>query len=663
MRESFKKINLGKKENNDLEEKKNLEKDIKKIKKFNESFVPNYLLLRKNEIIFSPEEFEELCEKNGVRRMLETAKEKNLEQILNACNIKTKKEFEKLCEKDMVRQMLEGAKEKNLEQVLNACNIKTKKEFEELCEKDKARNVLKDVEEKKLEWVLAFFNINTQEKFKAICEKNINSFLTRLPREEIEKGEFGDFSSREEAVPLMELTPEFEQIFKELKENLRKTKGDYFVKTFPKEDLSYISCSFLYSFLALKRKNEKALENLKKRIKTSSGQEKKRLEKISKSLMHKKLELSSFILGKGAIKSLFKGENLNYLLTGKALKISFDYYGILGKELEEFKKEVDKKAEDLIEDYQEKKEEYLLHLPSLLGYAAKYKKAVNNFLKIENLWDFKFSHLEDLSLLLEKVKDLKIEIKEEIELKKGEELEIYFKNLKEHLRAEEFGKAKERILKIKEKNRETAQKLIEKTKEVLSFLLEEKLPPEKDLSFLQSNKKIFKTLNLSSTYNSLNILSKKLKEGGKKKEKLFGLSVEILKTTSEHLSAINIEPPCMMVAGEYSDGALTITKGPILVLAVKDALGKIIGRALLIPIKKEKEWLFELKPVHGKGQEQIEKFVKKMEEKIGQGKIRKDLIKGGELPETKVLPETNESEFSSFYRDGIGLENLKNSNA
>jgi hypothetical protein len=114
----------------------------------------------------------------------------------------------------------------------------------------------------------------------------------------------------------------------------------------------------------------------------------------------------------------------------------------------------------------------------------------------------------------------------------------------------------------------------------------------------------------------------------------------------------------MRAEGEYPHGAITICQAPILIIGAKDNLGKIIARSLLIPIKKNKDWVFELKKTYGERilAEKIEKdFVKEIEKIIGEGKVKRKVIES-QLPKSRKIKETEKLE---FWRDEVGLSSFK----
>lgn len=504
--------------------------------------------------------------------------------------------------------------------------------------------------EKEVEKILLDFGI------KEIGFREFRKAFSLLPEKEIDEISERDFSNSlavKNCESLIKNSPYYRQISSEFIENIRKTKGDYQAKTFPSDILKYISSSLLFSYLTFEKPDKENLEKLK--------------ENSLKSDIHKKiynkacsgvLELKDVIPGRKATKKLIEKGNLEYLLVSQKLDIPFDYYGIFGKDIEEIKEEVDARAEELIENYSENKEKYLPYLDALLGYASKYKEEVKELLKIENLWEYKFSHLDDLNSILEEIKDMEMEIKQD-KIGEKENMGIYIKNLEEHLDIEEFSKVKQRISVIKEKNQEKALDLIKKMENIVAELLEEKNPEKKDIDTLLSNKAIFKHLGLVLSLESIRQMHQKINK--KEKNQEFLKSVEIIKKPEEYLGAMNMNPSCMRVGGMYDYGALTIAQSPILILGVKDNFGKIKGRSLLIPVKDENgKYRFELKNTYGNGEEYIKDFAEKIEivlrEKVEDyhGETEKiittDFIKG-ELPKSKKLLSTRQLE---FYRDGKG---------
>ncbi|RLF35935.1 MAG: hypothetical protein DRM99_03760 [Thermoplasmata archaeon] len=456
--------------------------------------------------------------------------------------------------------------------------------------------------------------------------------------------------------PLIQETPFFKQVSSELIRNLRKIRGDKWYLVFSEELERYISASLVFSYLALEKPSKVTLNKLKEKIEKSTGEKRKRYQKFYMKTKTHDFHLLDVIPGEKPTRTLIKPENANYLSLSIKLNIPFDRFGIIGKDLEGIKEEVDKRAEDIIENYSKNKDRYLPYLDSLLGYGEKYKEWLNDILKVDNLWKFKTSHLDkDLKSVLDEIKDLKIEIRKREE-KEG--LEVYIKNLKQHLKAEQFSKVRERVYLIKKENREKALELIEKAEKVIGLMEQEKIPAPKDISFILANKGIFKYLNLSLTWDSIRTLSRKLsqKEG---KERYAG-SVEVLKRPEEYLGAMDKDPSCMRVEGAYSFGALTITQGPVFIIGIKDKLGEIKGRSLLIPVKDEKgKWRFELNTTYGEGRRAIEDFAEKVEKTLR--KKKKDYYKEtekiitteselakGELPRTKTVSSSQEPE---FWRD------------
>ncbi len=504
--------------------------------------------------------------------------------------------------------------------------------------KEEIKKILSDFGIKKISW----YKLEDLFGDGKLSEKEID---------EISKGNLSDFFQKIERIKdLIENSSFYKEISFQILENIRKTKGDYQARTFPSSLIKYLSLNLTFDYLLFKNPSEEILEKLKRKAETSEIH-----RKIYNKILSNVLELKDIIPGKKATKKLLERENIEYLTVASQIELPFDYYGIVEKDLKEIKKKIDERGEELIENYSENKEKYLPYLGSLLGYAAIYKEEINEILKIKNLWEFKFSHLKDLNSILENIKNLKMEI----EGREKENIEIYIKNLEEHMKAEGFGKAKERIWKIKEKNRKRALELIEKTKEIIKLLREGKIPEKREIETLFSNKFIFEHLGLSLTLESIKQLYQKITQEKEEKEEL--KFVEILKTPQEILSAINIEPSCMRVNGEFNYGALGVTLAPILVLGVKDNFGKIKGRSLLIPVKDKKgKWKFELKNTYGVGERYIEDFAKQIERVLKEKKkdyyekdeeiLSKKLIEGT-LPKSKKLPSV---EKVKFWRDGKG---------
>ena len=682
------------------EEKKEIEISKEELEQIDEDFQTFYILFRKEGIIQKPKDFEQLYKKDIVRMPLRVIKEKNLESVLRFCNIKTPEQLEKLCEKDEVINMLRYVPEENLELVLRSCDIKTQEQFEKLCEIDKIRSIFTTTSEKNLESVLRFCNIKTPEQLEKLCEitkvggilqftseenfelilkffqinklkdfkqlcenKEVRNIFIELTEKDIKKIENRDFkksSFRKKMSPLIENHPLHYQISSEFIKNIRSAprRDDYQEKPELKELLKHIATSSTFSYLALEKPNKETLEKLKEKIERSTGEKQKMYQKLYGTIKNKNFYLSEVIPGQKAIKTLDKPENINYLSLSKELDIPFDKFGVIGKDLEEVKEEVDKRGKEIIEDYSQNKERYLPYLNSLLGYGKKHKEWMNKILKADDLWEFKTSHLDnDLKSVLDKIKDLETETGK---IEGKETLETPIENLEAHLKVEEFSKAKKRISLIKEENREKALELIEKSEKVIDLLKQEKNPNPKDISLILANKGIFKHLELSLTWDSIRILSMKLVQG--KREMEYSGSVEIFKEPEEYFGAMDKGDSCMRVEGGKAYGALTIAQGPIFIIGIKDKFKKIIGRSLLIPVKDEKgKWRFELNNTYGLGEKEIEDFAKKIEKTLK--KEKKDYYKGtdkiivkkkelsqGELPKTKT---TSFSQNPKFWRDSV----------
>lgn len=439
-------------------------------------------------------------------------------------------------------------------------------------------------------------------------------------------------------------------------DNIKKTKGDYSARNFSQDLLDYFSSSAVFSYLTVKDL-EKANPGRLKELESENPE-------IFNKLRHNDLKLEDVIPGKKIVKKIVEPENIGYLLAAKRMGVAFDFYGFSGKKIDEIKKEVDIKAEKYLDNYGQNKEKLLPYISSVLGYASKYKEQTNEILDIEDLWDFKFSHLPELKAVVDEVKDYKMPIEKNKETE-TDRSKIYIENLKEHLREEDFDNAKNRIGLISEENREKILNVLDKISKITESLKGGKAPDKKDIDTVLSNKPSLKRLGLSLSVESIKEASRAI--GGKEETKDKSLvSVEIIKTAEEHMSAMDMEPSCMRCGEKYDHGALTIAESPVLIIGAKDAAGRIKGRALLIPVKdREGKWRFELKNTYGAGSESIHDFAGKMEqilrdkksEHYGKGShmIGMDVMKG-ELPESKKTLFTKNLE---FYRDGAGLVTLK----
>ncbi len=484
-----------------------------------------------------------------------------------------------------------------------------------------------------------------------VCEKT--KFLDKIsPKNYFDE----ELTEQEKHFPkfLIERSSVHKDISSKFIENIRKTKGDYQARTFPPDLLKYMSSSVASSYLVFKDLDEKTLKKLENKSKESET-----IKKIYNKAHSNVLELDDVVLGRKTTKRIFKDGNFEYLLAAQKLNIPFDFYGILGKNLEEVKIKIDAMADELINGYEQNKDKYLPYIDSLLGYAVQKEEAVNETLDIKDLWDFKFSHTGELKLILEEVKNLKINFDEENQGQ--EDFGVSIKNIEKYLKSQNFSQAKEKISLIKEKNRNKALDLIEKIRDVSEILKRGDIPEKKDVDTLLSNRAILGHLGLGSSLGSVKQIYKKIiKEQAK--EKISG-TVGILQNPEEHFKAMDMSPSCMGVGGEFQNFALAITQGPILVLGVKNNFGKIIGRSILVPIKDGKgQWRFELKDSYGVGAEHIEDFAKKMEQELRNKResyyektddiITKEFIVDGKPPKSK---RTSPAEELKFWREGEGV--------
>ncbi len=509
---------------------------------------------------------------------------------------------------------------------------------DDISKKEKAiKKIISDLKIEKIGW-FDFENILLLSKgiLNKISKRDFSS-LTPEVREKITKP-----------------SPVYKEIASKFIENIRKTRGNYQARTFPPELLKYISSSLVFSYLALEKPGEKILAKLKEKN-----------PEIHKKILQKDFHLEDIIPGKKATKRLVEKGNLEYLAAAQVLEIPLDLYGVIAKDLEGIKSGVDEKAEEIIEDYSQNKEEYLPYISSLLGYGARYKEAVNKILKLngDKLWKHKFDHLpNDLKAIIDGIKDIKLPIEREIE---KEDVSIYLKNLEEHLQFEKFSTAKVRIgLMNEEKIRNRAEGLINKAERVIALLKIKEIPEKKDIDNLLSNKAIFEDLGLGLTLGSIRETFQNLTK--KEKGEVFLKSVEIMKEPAESLAGMDMKPSCMGAGGEWDFGALTAAQSLILILAPKDIFGKPAGESLLIPVKDEAErWRFELKDTYGAGGDYVKKFAKELEKNLreknkdyyqGVEEIITTKILEGTLPKSKKLPGL---ENLKFYRDGKGEVELE----
>ncbi|RLI90717.1 MAG: hypothetical protein DRO95_05645, partial [Candidatus Altiarchaeales archaeon] len=658
-------------------------------------------------------DFKDMCRSWDVVLVLSYAKENNLKLIIEHLNIKTVEEFEEICKIEHAKEVL-AAKEENLKLALDLYKVKDIRDFKDMCRSWDVVLVLKNAEEGNLKLLVERLNIKTPEEFERFCEKKrMRDILVVFERDELErileKIERGNLTEeeirklRKKVTPILEVTPEFREIYGNLLMTIKKKLkgGKTLSRDLERENLlSFLTSSVFYPYFYLKKGNTSVLDRIKKRLeerlreyeklykeveeamdrkdketlrgiseeigvaekdlKDVIGTERKRMRKLLNMMMYSKPEdlkylgATYFVLGKRAIKSLLRGENQNYLSIAKELGITFDYYGLIGYNLVELKKNIDERAGKLIEGYEENKDRYLPHLISILDYSIKYDEEVKDLLGIDDLWEFKFSHLRDLREVVDQIKDLRLEIKKAVI---GEDIETYFTNLEEHTRVEDLKGARERIKSLKEDERELAERLLGNMNNTIRFLLERKeLPPERrDINSILSHPHIFKELGLSLTYDSLKQLVEALEKLGREERVIKSATVEILKKPEEHLSAANHPQSCMRPEGTISHGAITITQAPILIIGIKDSQGRIVGRSLLIPVKTKDGWKFELKDVYGSGREYIEEFARRIEERIGEGRVSKTPIEG-KLPKSKKLGSTRKL---NFYRDGVGEVELE----
>jgi hypothetical protein len=637
------------------------------------------------ELCKAPESFEELCQNDLVRVVLGNASEKNLEKIINLSktpeefknlweeeystrivrspeknldfafnfyNIKNSEDFKKLAMKKEVVEMLQSPPG-NLDSAFNLYNIKTTEDFENFLKGDDRRWVFTHLGEKQIQFAQNFYQIKDSKKFDGLCNNYdlIDELysLTEKDMEKIEKWNINLPLDKKTAI-IMAYLPEYKKIASGLIENIRTARR----QTLPPDLIKYIAFPSLIIFKKLSRPIKEVDKEFLKKL-----QEKQ--PKIYKSILQRTFYIPRLIPGLSVAKRVSEKRNRAYLSAAKELKTPFDLYGILGKDLEGIKKEVEERAGELIEDFPDDKEKFLPYLDSLLGYAAKYKKQVKEILRIDNLWDFKFSHLGELNSILNSFKDLKEIIGKE---EKEKEIKTYIQHLEVHLQDEEFSEAKKRIDSLGEK-KEKAMELIDEMRGIIETLKKGEIPDAKRVDIIFSNRPIFEALNLSLSLGSIKGLYNELKE--KEKGKIFLESVEILKKPEEYLAAINIEPSCMGVSKDYDYGALTIAQGPILILGLKDSFGRIPGRALLIPVREKKtgKWLFELKNTYGIGDRHIESFANKIEKVLKENNkdyyegikriVTKELIEG-ELPKSKSISPIEQLQ---FYRDGKKLVSLE----
>lgn len=255
--------------------------------------------------------------------------------------------------------------------------------------------------------------------------------ILRLPETRLDKALERDFSSLpKEVKEILENSLYYKQTSSKIFENIRKTKGAFLAKDISRHLLKYISSSLTLSYLAFEKPSSTVFNKLHK------------LEKNHPTLRNKildqryRLKLEDVVPGRKATEGLIGKGNAEYLSAAYKLGVPLDIYGIIGYDLDELKNYVRATAGNIIEDYD--KEKHQSYLPHLVGYGVEYKKAVNDILKNENLWDYKFSQEEDLYKILENIKNLKTEVKDMAKIG-GEEISLgsveILKKPEEHLAA------------------------------------------------------------------------------------------------------------------------------------------------------------------------------------------------------------------------------------
>lgn len=509
-------------------------------------------------------------------------------------------------------------------------------EFEQLCSlsnkeiknKESIKNLIDSFNDKDIR-IIDFENIKEKTS-------SINSEL-----EQIKKNGGWGLGSRE-LRSLVENSDDYKYFKEEFLRTLSRTKGDYAANVFSDDLLNYICFNQTINLYLLKNKAEISSRGF---LDKKDSNNSLLFEKINNKFNSNNISREDLAFSKNQIKEMTRNENMGYLLLASALEIEFDYFGVNGKNIEEIKGEIDKKAKDIINDYEENKEKYWPYIESILGYANdKNKNRVNDLLKIKDLWNFKFDHIKDLKDIVDSVKDFKMKPSGEKEKKS---LDSYINNLNEHILIEDFEGVNQRIAKIDEKNRDKANGLLGLMASLIKDIQSRKVISEKEFDRLLSNKNIFKTLGLGMTLDSISDYQKATKEnkedGGSNIE-----SVEIIKNCEEYLSAMNIDPSCMRVGGGREEGALSIAQGPIMIIGVKNKENRIIGRSLLIPLKKGDGWEFELKRPYGEGGEAIAEFTEELKRK---GLRVLESVNDGVLGKSKKMES---AERLSFYRDGHG---------
>lgn len=598
--------------------------------------------------------FEKLLKKNNVVSIIKEAQFENLMLVLKSLKIETPEQFEELCDVYNIKWLLAVAQRENLNQIIKIFQIEKIEQLETFSQKEELLSPVKEIPPSKFQWALRFYEIENQKDillFEKFCERlEVQEVIKNTPIEILEeikqKGEKSLFDEKikEKAKIIYQFLIE-----KHILENLKQAKGDYFARFFPNKIISFLSSKLLENFIEYQKKeNEQILAEKK--------------PEFLKKIKHHHFNLRDVLLGKKALKRLIEENNFAYLSAMVYFKdkISpFDYYGILGKNFEEIKGEIDNLATTIIEKdlYEKHKEEYLLHLPSLLGYGMINPKLLNEILREEDILSFKFKKADlELKKIIEQIKDieylpaqkntfqieiLKISI---FHLKKSFQSEV--ENIKNNLSKLKNQSEGEKIIKEIEGIIQEAESLLEKMKENQS-IIEEKNSLEKRINNLLS-KRIINQLKMTQTRDDLLNLKRKLE-----KEKISPVQkVEILKNAPEMFSAINIEPSCERVGSEYQENAFTIVQGPVIIIGAKNIEGKIIGRMLLLPVKKiaSWDWVLEAKTIYGKGEKEIEEYLSLLENILGRDKITKKIVEG-ELPPMNTEPSNR---ITDFYRDEMG---------
>ena len=163
-----------------------IEEDINELKELKEigfSIIKLYIILKREGIVKTTQEFEKMCANENVRDVLRYAKEKNLKYAVNLYQIKTTQEFEKMCANENVRYILKCAKEENLKHVVNLYQIKTTQEFEKMCANENVRYILEYAKEKNLEYTIKNDMIN-KSNISKIGYESINSLNQTISMEQ-----------------------------------------------------------------------------------------------------------------------------------------------------------------------------------------------------------------------------------------------------------------------------------------------------------------------------------------------------------------------------------------------------------------------------------------------------------------------------------------------